>query len=109
MVKKAKATRTTDTRNLVKKVEDNTNIEKNEKETPNHDIYLLKYIYIDLLILIGLNNKLLIKLFRLCYFRGKSRFENYLVFLLVYRYFKKIGNTDHILASILKGLSHEST
>ena len=45
------------------------------------------------------------------YFRGKSHSiddgkKNYLVFQPVYRYFRKISNTDHILAWKPKGLSH---
>ena len=44
------------------------------------------------------------------YFYGKSHFEddttqNYLVFQPMYRYFKKVGDTDHILAWKSKGLS----
>ena len=47
------------------------------------------------------------------YFCGKNHFEddstqNYLVFQLLYIYFKKIGNTDDISASKSKGLSDES-
>ena len=46
------------------------------------------------------------------YFRGKSNFEedgtqNYLIFQPMYKYFKKIGNTDHISAWKSKGLSDE--
>ena len=44
------------------------------------------------------------------YFCGESYFEddgtkNYLVFQLVYRYFKNIGNSGHISACKSKGLS----
>ena len=51
--------------------------------------------------------------FDLSYFRGKIHFEDngtqsYLVLQSVYRYFKKIGNTDHISAWKSKGLSDES-
>ena len=47
------------------------------------------------------------------YFIGKSHFEedgvqNYLVFQLVYRYFKFIANTNFISEWISKGLSSES-
>ena len=47
------------------------------------------------------------------YFHGKSHFENdetekYLVFQPMYRYFKKIGDTDHISTRKFKGLSDES-
>ena len=46
------------------------------------------------------------------YFRGKIYFENdgpqnYLIFQPMYRYFKKIGNTDHISACKSKGLFDE--
>ena len=44
------------------------------------------------------------------YFYGKNHFEedgtqNYLVFQLIYRFFRRIGNTDHISARKSKGLS----
>ena len=47
------------------------------------------------------------------YFCGKSYFEddgtqNYLVFQTIYKYFKKIGNTDHISAWKSKGLSDKN-
>ena len=37
------------------------------------------------------------------YLRGKNHFkddvtQNYLVFQLIYRYFKRVGNTEHIAA-----------
>ena len=46
------------------------------------------------------------------YFQGKSHFEdagtqNYLVFQPMYKYFKKIGNTDYISSWKSKGLSDE--
>ena len=46
------------------------------------------------------------------YVRGKNHFENdgtqkYLVFQQMYRYFKKIGNTDHISSWKSNRLSHE--
>ena len=46
------------------------------------------------------------------YFRGKIHFEddgtkNYLIFQPMYRYFKKIGNTDHISAWNSIGLSRK--
>ena len=51
--------------------------------------------------------------FHSSYFCGKSHFEddgtqNYLVFEPLYKYFKTIGNTDHISAWKSKGLSDES-
>ena len=47
------------------------------------------------------------------YFQGKSHFEdditqNYLVFQLIYRYFKRIGNSVHISVGKSTGLSDES-
>ena len=52
--------------------------------------------------------------FDLIYFRGKSHFEEdgtqkYLVFQLLYRYFKKVINYDYILEWKSKGLFDEST
>ena len=46
------------------------------------------------------------------YFRGKSHFrnddtQNYLVFQSMYRYFKRIGNTDYLSLWKSKGLSDE--
>ena len=46
------------------------------------------------------------------YFRDKNHFEddgtqNCLIFQPMYKCFKKIGSTDHILAWKLKGLSDE--
>ena len=46
------------------------------------------------------------------YVRGKNHFEddgtqNYLVFQQMYRYFKKIGNTDHTSSWKSNRLSHE--
>ena len=46
-------------------------------------------------------------------YRGKSHFEddgtqNYLVFQPMYKYFKKIGNTDYISLWKSKGLSDET-
>ena len=56
-------------------------------------------------------NKL--KTFDSGYFIGKSHFDedgtqNYLVFQPMYRYFKMINITDHILSWKSKGLSAES-
>ena len=53
-----------------------------------------------------------IQAFDSSYFRGKNHFEddgtqNYLVFQPMYKYFKKIGNTDHISSWESKGLSDE--
>ena len=50
--------------------------------------------------------------FNSSYFLGKSRFEdngtqNCLLFQPIYRYFKKIGNKDHISAWKSKGFSDE--
>ena len=47
------------------------------------------------------------------YFRGKNHFEddstrNYLAFQAIYRYFKNIGNTDHLSSWKSKELSDES-
>ena len=43
------------------------------------------------------------------YFRGqKDGTKNYLVFQSIYRYFKRIVNSDYILEWISKGLSDES-
>ena len=52
--------------------------------------------------------------FGLSYLQGKSNFaddesHHYLKFLSIYRYFKKIGNTDHISKWISKALSHETS
>ena len=49
----------------------------------------------------------------LIYFRGKSHFEedgtqNYLVFPPMYRYIKRVINSDYILRQKSKGLSDES-
>ena len=46
------------------------------------------------------------------YFKGRDRFEedvtqNYLVFQPMYKYFKKIGNTDNISSWESKGLFNE--
>ena len=54
-----------------------------------------------------------LKTFDSNYFRGKSHFEddgtqNYSVFQPMYRYFKKIGNTEHISAWKSIGLFDES-
>ena len=50
--------------------------------------------------------------FNSSYFSGKSHFEdeiqNYLLFQIVYRYFKKIANTNQISVCKSKGLSDES-
>ena len=53
-----------------------------------------------------------IQAFDSSYFRGKNHFEddgtqNYLVFQPMYKYFKKIGNTDHISSWESKRLSDE--
>ena len=53
-----------------------------------------------------------LKTFDSSYFRGKNHFEedgtqNYLVFQPMNRYFKKIGNTDHISSWESKGLCNE--
>ena len=45
--------------------------------------------------------------FNSIYFRGECHF-NYLVFLQVCKYFKKIANSNNILAWKSKGLSNES-
>ena len=49
-------------------------------------------------------------MFDLNYYSGKSHFEddgtqNYLVFQPIYRYFKRISNTEYILSWKSKGLS----
>ena len=49
---------------------------------------------------------------RIIYFKGKNHFEedgtqNYLVFQPMYKYFKKIDNTDNILEEKSTGLSDE--
>ena len=56
---------------------------------------------------------IMLKAFDSSYFRGKNHFEddgtqNYLVFQPMYRYFKKIGNTNRISSWKSKGLSDES-
>ena len=54
-----------------------------------------------------------LKAFGLSYLRGESHFredgyQNYIIFLPVYRHFKKIGNTSDISEWISKGFSNES-
>ena len=55
-----------------------------------------------------------LKTFDSSYFRDKNHFEedgvqNYLVFQPLYKYFKKIGNTNNISEWKFKGLSNEIT
>ena len=54
-----------------------------------------------------------LKTFYSSYFRGRSHFQeddiqNYLVFQPMYRYFKRVGNSDHILSWKSTGLSDET-